>query len=117
MKNILNSKVVLILIVALVCITVLSTIVNATDSNGLNLITDPNATNTNKVTNNNQNSNLNNNLNSNTNNNINSNTSSYNNTNTTLPQTGIEDFSLWIIIPICLASAIYAYKKIRDYNV
>ena len=117
MKKIFNSKVVLILMVALVFITLFSTIVNATDSNGLNLITDPNATNTNNITNNNQNSNQNSNLNSNLNSNTNSNTSSYNNTNTTLPQTGIEDFSLWMIIPVCLASAIFAYKKIRDYNV
>lgn len=37
--------------------------------------------------------------------------------NDTLPQTGIqEDTTLFIFIAICIASAIYAYFKIRKYN-
>lgn len=40
------------------------------------------------------------------------------NTNTnTLPKTGIEDSPAGIIMVIGVISAIYAYKKIRDYNV
>lgn len=55
----------------------------------------------------------------------NTNTSVYNNTNkntnnntNTLPQTGIGDNTgMYIIMGICVISAIYAYKKIRDYNI
>ena len=50
----------------------------------------------------------------------NTNTSIYNNTNNanTLPQTGIGDNTgMYIIMGICIISAIYAYKKIRDYNI
>lgn len=39
-----------------------------------------------------------------------------NNTNT-LPKAGIEDSPVGIIMIIGVISAIYAYKKIRDYNV
>ena len=36
----------------------------------------------------------------------------------TLPQTGItEDITVMFFIIVCAVSAIYAYKKIRDYNV
>lgn len=44
------------------------------------------------------------------------NTSVYNNTST-LPKTGDDNFTVFFIIAICGISAIYAYKKIRDYNV
>ena len=40
-----------------------------------------------------------------------------NNTNKTdLPQTGIEDYNIGIVLIICVASAIYAYKKVGDYR-
>ena len=49
------------------------------------------------------------------------NSSSYNSANTAtnnVPQTGLEDNTgMFIIIGICVISAIYAYKKIRDYNI
>ena len=48
-------------------------------------------------------------------NNINTN----NNTNTNktaMPNTGV-DYSVVFIIAVCGISAVYAYKKIRDYNV
>ena len=52
--------------------------------------------------------------------NQNLNTNGANNKNenapTTTPYTGIEDYSSAIFIVIFAASAIYAYKKIRDYN-
>lgn len=36
----------------------------------------------------------------------------------TLPQTGVtEDITVMFFIIVCVISAIYAYKKIRDYNV
>jgi len=53
-------------------------------------------------------------------NNTNTNTGSIapaNNTNTTVPYTGINNTGVFVIIGICGISAIYAYKKIRDYNI
>lgn len=115
MKKIVNSKMILIVMMALVFISLVSTFVYASDTNGLNLITDPNATTTtnNITTNTNTSTNTTNNITTNTS----TNTSSYNNTTTKLPQTGIEDYSLGLIIVVCAVSAIYAYKKIRDYNI
>lgn len=43
------------------------------------------------------------------------NTSSYNNT-TTLPQTGAGDYMMILIIGVFAVSAVYAYKKVRDYK-
>ncbi len=60
--------------------------------------------------------NTNTNTNVNTNTNINANVNNNTNTTTAIPYTGI-DYSVVIIIAICGVSAIYAYKKIRDYNV
>ena len=49
------------------------------------------------------------------------NSSSYNSSNTAtnnVPQAGLEDNTgMFIILGICVISAIYAYKKIRDYNI
>lgn len=71
-------------------------------------------------TSNNTVNNIGNNTVNNTSNNTTNNTSNnaINNkvNNTKLPQTGIEDYSVGIMIIICIASAIYAYKKVRDYN-
>lgn len=40
------------------------------------------------------------------------------NVENTLPQTGVtEDITVMFFIVVCAISAIYAYKKIRDYNV
>lgn len=46
------------------------------------------------------------------------NTKVYNNTNNTtdLPQTGIEDYNVGILLIICITSAIFAYRKINDYK-
>ena len=54
----------------------------------------------------------------NTNTNINTNTSYRTNTNKeTLPKTGVTDgYVVAILVTVCAISAIYAYKKIRDYN-
>ena len=41
-----------------------------------------------------------------------------NGTGNTLPKTGVtEDITVMFFIIVCVISAIYAYKKIRDYNV
>ena len=45
------------------------------------------------------------------------NTKVYNTGNTTdLPQTGIEDYNIGILLIICIATAIFAYRKITDYR-
>lgn len=62
----------------------------------------------NNTTNNTQNNSTNNSLNKNTNN------SNRNNAGG-IPNTGV-DYSVVFIIAICGISAIYAYKKIKDYN-
>ena len=49
--------------------------------------------------------------NTNTNNNINTNKES------SLPKTGANDTAMWVVIGTCVVLAIYAYKKVRDYNV
>lgn len=38
------------------------------------------------------------------------------NNETTLPQTGVENFGLGILLVLCAASAIFAYKKVSDYR-
>ncbi|MGN1311135.1 MAG: hypothetical protein ACI4VP_05535 [Clostridia bacterium] len=56
--------------------------------------------------------------NQNKNQNLNTNVANNKNENapTTTPYTGIEDYSSAIFIVIFAVSAIYAYKKIRDYK-
>ena len=40
------------------------------------------------------------------------------NTTQTLPQTGVTDgYVVAILVIVCAISAIYAYRKIRDYNI
>lgn len=39
-----------------------------------------------------------------------------NNNTTTLPQTGVDDFGVGILLIVCASSAIFAYKKISDYK-
>ena len=56
------------------------------------------------------------NINTSTNNSTN-NVKTYNTNNTSdLPQTGIEDYNIGILLIICVASAIFAYKKVNDYK-
>lgn len=64
------------------------------------------------------NTNTNVNTNTNTNTNLNTNTNSNTNKNgnvDTIPDTGV-DYSVVFIIAICGVFAVYAYKKIKDYN-
>ena len=45
-------------------------------------------------------------------------TTTQNKTTNTLPQTGLEDNTgMFIIIGVCVVAAIYAYRKIREYNI
>ena len=51
-------------------------------------------------------------MNTTTNTNVNTNTNTE-----TLPKTGVTDgYVVAILVTVCAISAIYAYKKIRDYN-
>lgn len=46
-------------------------------------------------------------------------TSAYNTVDedkTDLPQTGIEDYNIGILLIICVAASIYTYKKMKDYK-
>lgn len=129
MKKVINLKEIMIILISVLLITV-STTVLATDL----VLGDPNSTTItgNEYDNaqtvpedtNNANTNINTNTNTNTNTNIannkTNNTNSvktYNTNNTTdLPQTGIEDYNVGILLIICVASAIYAYRKVNDYR-
>ena len=86
---------------------------NNTNSNSNTANNNSNSTNTNNSATNNTNTNRNN--TNNTNNNSNNNSSVYNNTN--LPKTGIEDsIPVAMLVVVFGISAIYAYKKIKDYR-
>lgn len=120
MKKIINLKEIMIILISVVLIT-LSTTVLATDlvlGNNTSTITgneydnaqtptvDNNATTNNAVTNNTVGNNTTNNT-----------TRTYNTNNSSdLPQTGIEDYNIGILLVICVASAIFAYKKVSDYK-
>ncbi|MBR3249424.1 MAG: hypothetical protein IKF83_01840 [Clostridia bacterium] len=91
-----------------------------TNGNNTNTNSNSNNTNTNSNTNRNTNSNNTNSI-SNTSNTNNSNSSSYNtnkNKNTNLPKTGIAETGSIVCVVFALAvSAVYAFKKLRDYNI
>lgn len=72
--------------------------------------------NTTNTTNNTNNTNTSNNINNTINNITANNTNNNSNATTSIPYTGI-NYSVIVIIAICGVSAIYAYKKIRDYNI
>lgn len=75
-----------------------------------------NGNNNNSNGNANRNNNNNNNYNNNYNNNINNSNGNSNNKNASgMPNTGV-DYSIVMVIVVCGASTLYAYKKIRDYK-
>lgn len=77
--------------------------------------TNTNSSNTNTNTNNTNTNNTNRNTNNANTNNTNTNSSIYNNTN--LPKTGIENsIPVAMLVVIFGISAVYAYKKIKDYR-
>lgn len=100
-----------------VMVILFTTSVNAADDTGFNDLTGTLTNNTTNNTSNNTTNTGNNSLTNNTaNNNTNKNNSSiYNNTN--LPKTGIEDsIPVAMLVVVFGISAIYAYKKIKEYR-
>lgn len=108
------KKVMLIMLIAVLALFVLQSIVSATPLNitsALNNTTESNATGSNSQ----QSTNTANNTTNNTTNNTSTN-NVINNTET-LPQTGLtEDITIMFFIVLCVASAVFAYVKIRKYN-
>ena len=132
MKKVINLREIMIILISVVLITVFSTTVFATDlvlgdgtenatvipgneyENAQTPTVEENNTTTdisNNITNNNTNTN-------NTTNNTVNKVTKYNTSDDDedLPQTGIEDYNVGILLIICVASAIFAYKKINDYK-
>lgn len=126
MKKIINVKEIMIILISVLLITVstsvfASDLVLGTDGNNATTLTGdeynnaqvvPEDDSNNNVANNNEKENI-------LGNNTNTNTAKTYNTNsntTDLPQTGIEDYNIGILLVICIASAMFAYKKITDYK-
>lgn len=125
MKKVINVKEIMIILISVMLIA-FTTNVLATDVLGGNdtpTTVDPNeyqsaqqpeVGQTNNITSNITNNSTNNSTNNNSSNNT---VKKYNTNNSNdLPQTGIEDYNIGILIVICVASAIYAYKKVNDYK-
>ena len=106
-----NSKVIMEIVIIISLLFALSTVVLADNTQ---IIIGGGSTNTQNDTV----TNIPNVINTTTNTNTNTNTSYRTNTNTeTLPKTGVTDgYVVAILVTVCAISAIYAYKKIRDYN-
>ena len=108
-----NSKVIMEIVIIISLLFALSTVVLADNTQiiiggGSTNTQNDTATNVPNVVMNTTNKNVN----------TNTNTSYRTNTNTeTLPKTGVTDgYVVAILVTVCAISAIYAYKKIRDYN-
>lgn len=110
-----NSKVIMEIVIIISLLFALSTVVWADNTQ---IIIGGGSTNTQNDTATNVPNVVMNTTTTNTNVNTNTNTSYRTNTNTeTLPKTGVTDgYVVAIIVTVCAISAIYAYKKIRDYN-
>ncbi|MBQ2916665.1 MAG: hypothetical protein IJE59_00560 [Clostridia bacterium] len=85
----------------------------STSENTFTNIEEDNTTTLNNTTTNNVTNTTTNNI---TTNNVTTNVNNANTNKTTMPDTGVS-YSSVVIIAICGISAIYAYKKIREYNV
>lgn len=118
MKKIINLKEIMIILMSVVLLTI-STTAFATDL-VLGNNTDNTATITGNEYDNAQTPTIDNNVATNNavgNNATNNSTRTYNTNNSSdLPQTGIEDYNIGILLIICVASAIFAYKKVKDYK-
>lgn len=123
MKKIINIKEIMIILISVMLITVTTTafasdlVLGGSNDNDATTLTGNEYENAQTVPEDDTNIVGNNSVNNN-NTNTNTNTAKkYNTTNTTdLPQTGIEDYNVGILLVICIVSAIYAYKKITDYK-
>ena len=116
------KKVIMVVMIVLIscALVVMSTTVKATDST-LDISGDLNIYTGNATTANTTNGNITPSMNTTGNNDViqpvTSNTTEGNSTTDTLPQTGVtEDITVMFFIVVCTVSAIYAYKKIRDYK-
>ena len=111
-----NSKVIMEIVIIISLLFALSTVVLADNTQ---IIIGGGSTNTqNDTVTNVPNVVMNTTTNTNVSTNTNTSTSYRTNTNTeTLPKTGVTDgYVVAILVTVCAISAIYAYKKIRDYN-
>lgn len=86
--------------------------IDAALGNGVNYSEIPDGS-SNNVVNNTVNNTINNTVNNTVSNNTSANNTAKN--NTAIPYTGV-DYSVIFIIGVCGISALYAYKKIKDYN-
>ena len=94
-----------------------ATVISGNEYDNASTIPENNIDDANNTNGNNSNGNNTNQNNTNGNNTKGNNTKVYNtNNNTDLPQTGIEDYNIGILLIICIASAIFAYRKITDYR-
>ena len=128
MKKSIILKSFLVMLVCIICLSIVSPVLAATDEGFEDLLGDGNNTSTNNTSNTNTgNTNTNktntNNTNTNKNNtnvqNINSIKNATNNTNnsTNLPKTGLQDSLPTVLLVVVFGvSAVYAYKKIKDYR-
>lgn len=112
-----NVKIVKIVLCVITLVLLLNIAIDVRAEDAPLILTTNNATNntTNNATNNTANNAANTNIPVNTTNKTN--TSSYVNNSNNLPKTGVEDYTtVFIILGVCIVSAIYAYKKANDYN-
>ena len=117
-----NKKLIIVFTLIAMFLLVMVTYAKASDVDDLpTIVTDPNGTTNNSLNNENANTPANNTNTSNTDSiGVITNTSNNNaniGNNNTLPQTGVqEDTMLFVFIGICIASAIYAFVRIRKYK-
>lgn len=125
MKKIINIKEIMIILISVMLITVTTTafasdlVLGGNDGNNATTLTGNEYENAQTVPEDNTNVSGNNSENNSKTNLLgNTNTAKKYNTNNSsdLPQTGIEDYNVGILLVICIASAMYAYKKITDYK-
>ena len=108
-----NKKIMLVFIAMIIFVMAIMPIVKASDNNPFNILNEDDTNNTQNATNdekpaaNNEKPTIND----------EPNTENTNVAENKLPQTGVaEDTALFIFIAVCILSAIYAYKKVRDYR-
>lgn len=108
-----NKKIMLVFIAMIIFVMAIMPIVKASDNNPFNILNEDDTNNTQNATNdekpaaNNEKPTIND----------EPNTENTNVAENKLPQTGVaEDTTLFVFIGICLVSAIYAYKKIKNYK-
>ena len=118
MKKSIILKSFLVILVSMMLVFVTSTVHAETASNAeYEDLFGEGSSNTNNTSNTGNTNNANANANRSNTNNTNRNNTNRNNTNTTLPKTGIEDSLPTALLVIVFAiSAVYAYKKIKDYR-